>query len=315
MNHNDPKLFKDTFWNNERVKRNLKLGDIAKYLNVPYFTVGTWFCGKAVPRDEANIRKLCEWFSEMSPDDPISFDDGRRHFRIARLTWQAEHDLTLKAHGTDQDDEGGKFMGGKKNRVTEVGKFIKDRGVKHKDLAEKLNVPPYKISQWVTGRYFPNSDYIYLMAQELNTDADILSDMFLKAYNDYHNVEGQKTITDEIIESHEEPEDADISMSSEIEPEDVDNSMSSEIEKALDDRIRFVKWSKLYNESLFARIDIVAHLMHLYVEWDYNMWNAIEALAQERNDIPFWVLRKLILEAERVNYFGEISDLEDYIDE
>jgi transcriptional regulator with XRE-family HTH domain len=302
MNHNDPKLFKDTFWNKERVKRNLKLGDISKYLNVPYFTVGTWFCGKAVPRDEAHIRKLCEWFSGMLPDDPISFDEGERHFKIARLTWQAEHVHTLKAHGTDQDDEGGKFMGGKKNRVTEVGKFIKDRGVKHKDLAEKLSIPPYKISQWVAGRYFPNGDYIYLMAQELNTDADILSDMFLKAYNDYHNVEGQKTITDEIIESHEEPED-------------VETSMSSEIEKALDDRTRFLKWSKLYNEGLFARIDIVAHLMHLYVEWDYNMWNAIEALAQERNDIPFWVLRKLILEAERVNYFGEISDLEDYIDE
>lgn len=299
MNHNDPKLFKDTFWNKERVKRNLKIGDIAKHLNVPYFTVGSWFCGKAVPREEAHIKKLCEWFSELLPDDPISFDDGRRHFRIARLTWQAEHDLTLKAHGTDQDDEGGKFMGGKKDRVTEVSKFIRDRGIKHNDLAGKINVPPYKISQWVTGRYFPNSDYIYLMAQELNTDADILSDMFLKAYNDYHNVEGQKTITDEIIESHE----------------DVDISMPSEIEKALDDHTRFVRWSKLYNETLFARIDIVAHLMHLYVEWDYNMWNAIEALAQERNDIPFWVLRKLILEAERVNYFGEISDLEDYIDE
>lgn len=301
MKHNDPKLFKDTFWNNERVKRNLKIGDVAKYLNVPYFTVGSWFCGKAMPK-EVNIRKLCEWFSEMLPDDPISFDDGKRHFEVARLTWQAEHDLTLKAHGTDQDDEGEKFMGGKRNCKTEVGKFIRDHGVKHKDLAEELNVPPYKISQWVTGKYLPNSDYIYLMAQKLDTDADILSDMFLRAYNDYHNVEGQKTITDEIMESHEEPEG-------------VEALMPSEIEKALDDRTRFVKWSKLYNETLFARIDIVAHLMHLYVEWDYNMWNAIEALAQERNDIPFWVLRKLILEAERVSYFGEISDLEDYIDE
>ena len=301
MKHNDPKLFKDTFWNKERVKRNLKIGDVAKYLNAPYFTVGSWFCGKTMPK-EANIRKLCEWFSEMLPDDPISFDDGKRHFEVARLTWQAEHDLTLKAHGTDQDDEGGKFMGGKRNCKTEVGKFIRDHGVKHKDLAEEINVPPYKISQWVSGKYLPNSDYIYLMAQKLDTDADILSDMFLKAYNDYHNVEGQKTITDAIVESHEEPEG-------------VEALMPSEIEKTFDDRTRFVRWSKLYNETLFARIDIVAHLMHLYVEWDYNMWNAIEALAQERNDIPFWVLRKLILEAERVNYFGEISDLEDYIDE
>lgn len=299
MNHNDPKLFKDTFWNKERVKRNLKIGDIAKYLNVPYFTIGAWFCGKAVPRDEAHIRKLCEWFSEMSPDDPISFYEGRRHFRIARLTWQAEHTHTLKAHGTNQDDDGGKFMGGKRSYKTEVGKFIRDHGVKHKDLAGKLNVPPYKISQWVSGRYFPNGDYIYLMATELDTDPDTLTDMFLKAYNDYHNVEGQKTITDEIIESYEEPEDVDI-------------SMPPELEKALEDRSRFVKWSELYNKELFARIDIVAHLMYLYTTWDYNMYDAIEALAQEHKNIPFWVLRKLILVAERVNYFGETSDhLED----
>lgn len=300
MNHNDPKLFKDTFWNKERVKRNLKIGDIAKYLNVPYFTVGAWFCGKAVPRNDADISKLCEWFSEMLPDDPISFDDGKRHFEIARLTWQAEHDLTLKAHGTDQDDEGGKFMGGKKSCTTEVGKFIRDHGIKQKDMAKYLDVAPYKISNWVTGKYLPDDDTVSKMAQMLETDADILSNLFLQAYNDYHNVSGQKTINEAVIESHE----------------DVDISMPPELEKALNDRTRFVKWSELYNKELFARIDIVAHLMYLYTTWDYNMYDAIEALAQEHKNIPFWVLRKLILVAERVNYFSETSDhLEDYINE
>jgi hypothetical protein len=51
--------------------------------------------------------------------------------------------------------------------------------------------------------------------------------------------------------------------------------------------------------------------MYLYTQWDYSMWDAIEALAQERNDIPFWVLRVIILQAERVNYFGEKEGDED----
>lgn len=291
MKHNDPKLFKDTFWNNERVKRNLKLGDISKYLNVPYGTVGSWFCGKAVPK-EMIISKLCDWFSEMLPDDPIGFHDGERHFKVAHLTWQAEHSPKLKAHGTNQDDEGGKFMGGRKDYKTEVGQFIRDRGVKHKDLAEYLGVPPYKIDHWVSGRYSPNDDAISKMAQKLDTDVDILSDLFSKAHDDYRNVKGQKTIDEVVIESHD----------------DVDNSTRQRIDKALNDRTRFIQWSELYNHALFARVDIVAQLMYLYTQWDYSMWDAIEALAQERNDIPFWVLRVIILQAERVNYFGENNE-------
>lgn len=290
MKHNDPKLFKDTFWNNERVKRNLKLGDIAKYLNVPYGTVGSWFCGRAMP-NEMIISKLCDWFSDFT-EDPISFADGKRHFKVAHLTWQAEHNPTLKAHGTDQDDEGGKFIGGRKDYKTEVGKFIRDHGIKHKDLAEYLDIPPYKVSHWVSGRYLPNDDAISKMAQKLDTDVDILSGLFLKARDDYHNVRGQKTIDEAVAESHE----------------DNDISTRQKIDNALNDRMRFVQWSELYNKTLFARVDIVAHLMYLYTEWGYSMWDAIEALSHERNDIPFWVLRTIIVEAERVNYFGENNE-------
>lgn len=288
MKHNDPKCFKDTFWNNERVKRNLKLSDISKYLNVSYGAVGSWFCGKAVP-NKTIISKLCDWFSEMLPDDPISFADGERHFKVAHLTWQGEHNYKLKAHGTDRDNEGGKFMGGRKEYKTEVGKFIRDRGIKQKDLAEYLDVPLYRLCHWVSGRYSPNDDAISKMAQKLDTDVDILSDLFSKAHDDYRNVKGQKTIDEAVIESHD----------------DVTNSTRQRIDNALNNRMRFIQWSELYNKALFARVDIVAQLMYLYTEWDYSMWDAIEALAQERNDIPFWVLRVIILQAERVNYFGE----------
>lgn len=306
MKHNDPKLFKDTFWNNERVKRNLKLSDISKYLNVPYGTVGSWFCGKVMPK-ETIIIKLCDWFSEMLPDDPISFADGERQFKVAHLTWQGEHHHTLKAHGTDQDDEGGKFMGGRKVYKTEVGKFIRDHGIKHKDLAEYVGVPLYTISHWVSGRYLPNEVNMSKMALKLETNVDILSDLFSKAHNDYHNVQGQKTIDEAVIESHDDmDEDAkQASIPYTYTDTQVDISTRQEIDNALNNRTRFVQWSELFNKVLFARVDIVAHLMYLYTEWGYSMWDAIEALSHERNDIPFWVLRTIILQAERVNYFGE----------
>ena len=102
----------------------------------------------------------------------------------------------------------------------------------------------------------------------------------------------KKTIDEAVIESHD----------------DVDNPTRQRIDDALNNRTRFIQWSELYNHALFARVDIVAQLMYLYTQWDYSMWDAIEALAQERNDIPFWVLRVIILQAERVNYFGENNE-------
>ena len=71
---------------------------------------------------------------------------------------------------------------------------------------------------------------------------------------------------------------------------------------------RFTKWFNLFNTSLEDRKDIVAHLMYLYTQCDYNMYATIEALVYERNDIPFWVLRKIIIESEKVNYFGESNE-------
>lgn len=45
----DPRCFKDNFWNIERVRRNLKLRDIAEHFDRDERTVGNWFCGKHVP--------------------------------------------------------------------------------------------------------------------------------------------------------------------------------------------------------------------------------------------------------------------------
>ena len=282
MKHNDPKVFKDTFWNLKRIKRNLKLSDVSKYLDIPYGTVGTWFCGKIVPSDEI-IEKLCSWFTEVLPEDPITYDEGKRRFELAHITYEGEHDHKLKAYGTDMDNDNS-HNGGKKECKTEIGRFIRDHGFLHKDLAKEIGVAASTLGVWILGKVMPRDGYICDIANVLNEPDIVVKQLFANAYADYHYTEP------EVVS----------------EPTNQEPKFSPAVEKALGDRVRFTKWSELYNQALLSRIDIVAHLMYLYTKLDYNMWSAIEELAYERNDIPFWVLRTMILEAERVQYFGEI---------
>ena len=315
MKHNDPKAFKDTFWNLKRIERNLKLSDVSKYLNMPYGTIGTWFCGKVVPSDE-HIEKLCSWFTDILPDDPITYDEGKRRFELAHITYEAEHDHKLKAYGVDMDNDNA-HNGGKKECKTEIGRFIRDHGFLHKDLAQKIGVAASTLGVWVLGKVMPRDGYICDIANVLNEPDISVKQLFAVAYADYHKVD----VHDVFDFSHDLNKTDKSYVIEEATKEEIEelidgvphSQVSEAVDKALNDRMRFTKWSELYNQALLARIDIVAHLMYLYTQWDYNMWDAIEALAQERNDIPFWVLRTMILEAERVQYFGEIpGEKEDY---
>ena len=183
MKHNDPKLFKDTFWNNERVKRNLKLSDISKYLNVPYPTVGSWFCGKFMPK-EIIISKLCDWFSELLPDDPISFEDGERHFKVAHLTWQAEHNPTLKAHGTNQDTN--KDIRGGRQPKSRIAFLIRSRGLTQKELAEKLDMKVTTLQSYLRGQTKATTDLIIELSDILDNTPENIEEMLTEIYNENH---------------------------------------------------------------------------------------------------------------------------------
>lgn len=317
MKHNDPKLFKDTFWNNERVKRNLKLGDISKYLNVPYPTVGSWFCGKFIPK-EIIISKLCDWFSELLPDNPISFEDGERHFKVDHLTWQAEHNPTLKAHGTNQDTN--KDIHGGRQPKSRIAFLIRSRGLSQKDLAEKLDIKLTTLQSYLRGQTKATTDLIIELSDILDNTPENIEEMLTEIYNKNHI--NPKQITTDDIQMGIGGFTADIPIAHGVTDQDITEMFPSNgltVEHTMDEkesetdvdqdaknRLRFVKWFDMFiSTPLYKRIDIIAHLMHLYVEWDYDMWDAVEALAEEDRSIPFHILRTIILECRRVDYFGE----------
>lgn len=61
--------FKNTYWNNLRVERNIKIQEIADYLNVSLSAAGAYFSGQLMPK-ELQITQLCGLF-----DVPV--DTGR----------------------------------------------------------------------------------------------------------------------------------------------------------------------------------------------------------------------------------------------
>lgn len=74
---------KETFWNNERVKRGWSFKYIAKKTGIPQTTLGYWFSGAKSPRNERHIQQLCELFD-------IPFDTGYNAFYHAERTWDSD---------------------------------------------------------------------------------------------------------------------------------------------------------------------------------------------------------------------------------
>lgn len=89
-----PTAAKTTFWNEIRVKNNLKIRDIAEMLGVSYGSVGGWFSGHKVPRD-ALIKQLCELFD-------VDFEVGRKAFYDAKESWVPEHNIKFTEKGNSK---------------------------------------------------------------------------------------------------------------------------------------------------------------------------------------------------------------------
>ena len=293
--------YKDTDWNRERVRRNLTYETIAKRFHVSKSTASRWFSGAVMPTTD-EIAELCRWFTELDPEHKIDFEIGKLFFEEISNKYVAERAKTaIMTNGKVQRNESHRRG---KIPKTEIGKVLWRKEITFEELSKKTGLGISLLKSRFQGVYMPSDSEIILICDAIEYDVEKAEELFRQAYNERHEVNGQMDISEarEINDKMNE-------MPFEIADSNEEISMPPELEKALEDRTRFVKWSELYNKTLFARIDIVAHLMYLYTEWDYNMYNAIEALAQEHKNIPFWVLRTLILEAERVNYFGEYGGL------
>jgi len=73
---------KETFWNNERVKRGWSFKYIARKTGIPQTTLGYWFSGAKSPRNARHIQQLCELFD-------IPYDKGYNEFYHEERKWDS----------------------------------------------------------------------------------------------------------------------------------------------------------------------------------------------------------------------------------
>jgi len=83
-----PRTFKDTFWNKQRVAKNLTIKEVAEMLGINDARVGMWFTGQLMPQDYW-IKDLCKLFE-------VDYNEGQLAFQKAHLEWSAEHNLKGK---------------------------------------------------------------------------------------------------------------------------------------------------------------------------------------------------------------------------
>lgn len=152
------KASKDTFWNRERLKRNLTLEDIAKKLRVPRGSVGNWFCGASVPNDQ-KIQELCTIFD-------INYDTGYNAFYHAKRSWDSE----------------GSNHAYYKNFWSDIR--LKS-GFTFEEIAEMLDKHPGQVSNWFTGRYVPKKDNIKAICKLFDVEEDKGTAEFIAAHQAY----------------------------------------------------------------------------------------------------------------------------------
>lgn len=190
-----------------------------------------------------------------------------------------------------------------------IAKLIKSKGFAQLDICNEFGGSS---KRYLEGRTKASEEFIIGLSEKLDSDPELIEEMLTEVYNNKHSNPKQIT-TDDIIEAKsenpiEEPFvicDPDGSVFDYASKPYYEYPSKEESDNTYSGGERFTKWFNLFNTILEDRKDIVAHLMYLYTEWDYNMYATIEALVYERNDIPFWVLRSIIIESEKVNYYGE----------
>lgn len=305
----NPKCYKDTFWNIERVRRDLKFKHIANRYDRNPDVVAGWFSGFRTPPYDIMV-DLVKWFNELDPGHAINTTYGIQEFEMAHERWVALNKKELKMKGTDQDPNKG-IHGGRPPQ-SRIAFMIRNRGLTQKELAEKLDMKVTTLQSYLRGHTKATTDLIIELSDILDNTPENIEEMLTEIYNENHTDPKQIT-TDDIIKAKsenpiEEPFvvcDPDGSVFDYSSKPYYEYPSKEESDTTYPEGERFTKWFNLFNTILEDRKDIVAHLMYLYTQWDYNMYATIEALVYERNDIPFWVLRSIIIESEKVNYYGE----------
>lgn len=299
---------KDTFWNQERVKRGLTYNQISEYVERPIGTVCAWFIGRTRPNRDT-IMALCDYFNDSRYIDPvvlasskISYERGEREFDYAHSKYIASHEkqVVYRSNKKETKEVVKSVDTSIENwNANSVHFLLKQRHITYKQLASELKCTVTMIRRWIKGLDMPNDVYIGKMADILEYDPDKLTDLFRREYDKQYNVEGQIDISEAIEDTAKEPE-PEVKFSPEV--EDALKKMADHH----DDHERFIKWFNLFASLSPVRIteEEIVNIMSQYVCCDYNMFMALEAWHNECKT-NYVHERYILLTCERKNWFGE----------
>ena len=155
------KAAKETFWNNERMKRNWSLDYIATQINVPKGTLGNWFAGISAPRDDSRIQALCNLFG-------IDFDTGYNAFYHAERNWRSSRNRFL-TYGEEN--------------------FWQQKGAEsHKSLtqlAKDIGISVQTLSNAFRGKCMPTDANISTICKAFDVDFNVGKEEFKKNHEAY----------------------------------------------------------------------------------------------------------------------------------
>lgn len=157
-----------TFWNNKRKERKMKVRDIAFIFNITNQKAQRWFIGCTLPSEE-QMKQICDIFE-------VPYDKGIAEFNKA-------HDAYLEAHYPKSEDSTRVLP--KARKVTFWNKKRMERGLKIYEVADMLGKDRRSIGMCFTGQVFPSEDIIEGLCKIFNVDIGVGRQEFIKANDEW----------------------------------------------------------------------------------------------------------------------------------
>lgn len=157
-----------TFWNNKRRERKMKVKDIAFIFNITNQKAQRWFIGYTLPSEE-QMKQICDLFE-------VPYDEGIAEFNKA-------HDAYLEAKYPKSPDSTRVLP--KARRVTFWNKKRMEKGLKIHEVADMLGKDRRSIGMCFTGQVFPSEDIIEGFCKIFNVDIGLGRQEFIRANDEW----------------------------------------------------------------------------------------------------------------------------------
>ena len=165
MNKN-VRLAKNTFWNQVRVSKGVKIREIAELFDVKESTAGFWFSGQQVPRTAIQCQ-LCDLFD-------IDYETGINNFTNDHKIWKNERGRLDFTTEEDLNSMKSKTQS-TSSRAPSPIKYSNawnirrlDAKLSFKELATFLGLAESTVATFFSGRAIPSDNYIQMLCGLFN---------------------------------------------------------------------------------------------------------------------------------------------------